>query len=357
MTYKKLTYDSSKVQVESAIRDDEGVKISTNYVKKSEMPFQLIDTTVEFVANTDASTSTDYPYRAAVTINGITANTYAEVIYSDAQNDSGDYANFCVTDTDTLYLYARSNVGEQQIPTISIGMERSLVTDSTPTSGSANPISSGGVYTALSSKADDNAVVKLTGNQTIAGLKTFTGDYLTFQDADPDLILMSTSNYTSTNGSPGTLRAYYKRPNGNSTTDQYVGAVQFHRDATNSKTSLHLIVRNYNADTTKETSRYFSCVNQDDGLTYLEVPNVASPFQITHKTFDVTQTQTTTQYTELRFMDIKGVRTGAVEYRSNADGTSQLQFGWAPYKTEKSLLKNLPKRLPLWASPIPRPSR
>ena len=36
-TYKKITYDSKKVQVESAIRDGEGVKISTNYAKKSEL--------------------------------------------------------------------------------------------------------------------------------------------------------------------------------------------------------------------------------------------------------------------------------------------------------------------------------
>ena len=164
VTGRKILYDGKPVQVDSAIRDGTGLVIDTTYAKKSEMPFQLIDTTVEFVANTDASTSTDYPYRAAVTINGITANTYAEVIYSDAQNDSGDYANFCVTDTDTLYLYARSDVGEQQIPTISIGMERSLVTDSTPTSGSANPISSGGVYTALT-----NGSVTKIGTATVGG--------------------------------------------------------------------------------------------------------------------------------------------------------------------------------------------
>lgn len=34
-TYKKLTYDSNKVQVESAIRDGNGVKIDTNYALKT----------------------------------------------------------------------------------------------------------------------------------------------------------------------------------------------------------------------------------------------------------------------------------------------------------------------------------
>ena len=38
VTYKKLTYDSRKVQVESGIRDGNGVRIDTNYAKKAELP-------------------------------------------------------------------------------------------------------------------------------------------------------------------------------------------------------------------------------------------------------------------------------------------------------------------------------
>ena len=34
VTYKKLTKDGSKVQVESAIRDGNGVKFDTNYAKQ-----------------------------------------------------------------------------------------------------------------------------------------------------------------------------------------------------------------------------------------------------------------------------------------------------------------------------------
>lgn len=36
--YEKLRYDGKKVQVESAIRDEDGVRIKTNYAKKSEVP-------------------------------------------------------------------------------------------------------------------------------------------------------------------------------------------------------------------------------------------------------------------------------------------------------------------------------
>lgn len=58
-TYKKITKDGSKVQVESAIRDGEGVKISTNYAKKSEVPTQLSqltdDATHRLVTDTEKS--------------------------------------------------------------------------------------------------------------------------------------------------------------------------------------------------------------------------------------------------------------------------------------------------------------
>lgn len=36
--YEHLTYNTNKIQVDSAIRDEDGVKISTNYAKKSELP-------------------------------------------------------------------------------------------------------------------------------------------------------------------------------------------------------------------------------------------------------------------------------------------------------------------------------
>lgn len=80
-----------------------------------------------------------------------------------------------------------------------------LTFDSTPTSGSSNPVTSGGIYnailnqaafanitgqpsdntnlaTALNSKANNSDVVKLTGNQTVAGEKTFSNNI--FANAD-----------------------------------------------------------------------------------------------------------------------------------------------------------------------------
>ena len=53
--------------------------------------------------------------------------------------------------------------------------QNALTFDDAPTASSSNPVKSGGVYTALSAKADDNAVVKLNGAQVINDDKQFTG--------------------------------------------------------------------------------------------------------------------------------------------------------------------------------------
>ena len=96
------------------------------------------------------STYPSYPYRASITVTGATANSFADVVFSDEQAKSGIYAPFCVTTTDVVHIYARSNPGIQTIPTVSVGFDNSALTvDATPTSGSTNAVTSGGVYDAL----------------------------------------------------------------------------------------------------------------------------------------------------------------------------------------------------------------
>lgn len=75
------------------------------------------------------------------------------------KNRSGDY----------LYPYT------DNIPTASTSVAGKVKLDSSPTSGSNNGITSGAIYTALSSKADNNNVVHLSGNETISGKKTING--------------------------------------------------------------------------------------------------------------------------------------------------------------------------------------
>ncbi len=52
--------------------------------------------------------------------------------------------------------------------------QNKLTFDTTPIANSTNPVTSSGVKTALDSKANSSEVVKTTGNQTIAGIKTFS---------------------------------------------------------------------------------------------------------------------------------------------------------------------------------------
>lgn len=69
---------------------------------------------------------------------------------------------------DVLYPYT------DNIPTASTSTAGKVKLDSSPTSDSNNALTSGGAYTALSSKANDSAVVHKTGNETVAGTKTFS---------------------------------------------------------------------------------------------------------------------------------------------------------------------------------------
>ena len=67
------------------------------------------------------------------------------------------------------------------------------------TSGSADALTSGGAYTALAEKADDNAVVKLSGDQTIAGTKNFTNGFLLNGSLLTDILYPIGSIFISTN--------------------------------------------------------------------------------------------------------------------------------------------------------------
>lgn len=113
----------------------------------------------------------DYPYRADVPISNVTAGMFAYAVYSDAQVASCTYSANCDTYDGGVYLYASSDVGTVTIPTISVGFDRSMAMDSVPTDGSTNAVMSGGVWSAIGS---DSRVVHTSGNETIAGAKTFS---------------------------------------------------------------------------------------------------------------------------------------------------------------------------------------
>ena len=65
------------------------------------------------------NTYEDYPYRSAVTLNGVTANDVPDVIYDVEQATSGDYAPVATAYAGGIYLYSAVN-DSITIPTILI---------------------------------------------------------------------------------------------------------------------------------------------------------------------------------------------------------------------------------------------
>ena len=104
----------------------------------------------------------DYPYRASYAITGLTADMYANVIYSDAQVASGNYAPFCVTAAGYVYLYANADVNASStavtVPTISVGMDDS------------------------SAQQSMSNFVTIDGEQTITGVKNLIPNNLRVKD-------------------------------------------------------------------------------------------------------------------------------------------------------------------------------
>lgn len=235
-TYKKLTWDSYKIQVESAVRDGNGATISTTYATKTEVTTGLgtkLDTTVAastyatqtaltdgLAAKADKATSlAGYGITDGVTTN--TAQTITEVktfthpngaiilkrneAYSSGQVWS-PYLEF-KTDTGDVAvgrLYARrdsSNMGNMVIDvrdpnsgdwkgsfTLACNSSDAWMTVPYRAYNAANV---NDVVT-IGSLAANPSVIHATGNETINGIKTFTAP-ISERGASPSVALYSTS--------------------------------------------------------------------------------------------------------------------------------------------------------------------
>lgn len=71
----------------------------------------FVNTNVAASAWAADETYTDYPYRAAIPLTGVTAASFAEVVLSPADAVSGVYAPVCQTYTGGIYLYANAAPG------------------------------------------------------------------------------------------------------------------------------------------------------------------------------------------------------------------------------------------------------
>lgn len=104
-----------------------------------------------------------YTYYASIPCNGISANTIAEVTFSEANAKSGNYASTCRTYADEIRVYSKVNTAIT-IPSIIVHsiVESYYTLDNAPTSGSTKAVTSGGVYSALTR----SETVTITKNTT-----------------------------------------------------------------------------------------------------------------------------------------------------------------------------------------------
>ena len=164
------------------------------------------------------------------------------------KNRSGDY----------LYPYT------DNIPTASTSAAGKVRLDSTPTSGSNNAITSGAVYTALSSIASDLTVAHKAGNETFTGVKTL-------QAADDDSWNIKKANGDYTEASPakqvqGSFREFDKN-------NKIMGDVRFTRTTAGVQVA-QLLARN--AATGSEVNCVISCNVDKNGSIYTYAPTPAT---------------------------------------------------------------------------------
>lgn len=102
----------------------DGTNWIRNYMPETDVPegfFVVYNQTIAFSAD---NTYAAYPYKGTYNNGGITANMYAEVIFSLTDAISGNYAPICETVSENLYIYSKVNTSIT-VPTIVVFYENS----------------------------------------------------------------------------------------------------------------------------------------------------------------------------------------------------------------------------------------
>ena len=118
---------------------------------------------------TDSDMKTQgYTYYASIPCNGISADTIAEVTFSEANAKSGNYASTCRTYANEIRVYSKVNTAIT-IPSIIVHsiVETYYTLDNAPTSGSTKAVTSGGVFS-MANASHTVTLTNLTG-ETVFG--------------------------------------------------------------------------------------------------------------------------------------------------------------------------------------------
>lgn len=184
--YAKLTYNSKKVQVDSAIRDGDGASISSNYLKSATAATTYLSQTSAastYLSKTDAAstyatkseiasvyrvkgtkaTVGDLPSTGNVTgdvwnITDTGANYVWDGSAWDKLSETVDLSGY-VPNTRTVNGHALSSDVTVTASDVGLGSVVNKGMDASPTSASDNYVKSGGVYTALAGKVSTSRTV------------------------------------------------------------------------------------------------------------------------------------------------------------------------------------------------------
>lgn len=119
---------------------------------------RLLNVSATFESNPDTSNNTEFPYRASIQADGVSEYMSATVMFSQIQATSGNFATYCQTDEDVVYIYSKTDVGTITIPAVSCDLSVNYINvDNVPTEDSQAVITSGGVYDALENKLTKDA--------------------------------------------------------------------------------------------------------------------------------------------------------------------------------------------------------
>ena len=154
-SYKKLTYDSKKVQVESAIRDGEGVKISTNYAKKA--------TTLAGYGITDAKIENGTITLGSNTITPLSSSVLADYVQGPSSSTADHIATYSSA-TGKVIKDSGFTIGKS-VPSNAVFTDVSCTAVSnhyTPSGGTSKD-ASGGTDTNITNLASGSGVNVVTG--------------------------------------------------------------------------------------------------------------------------------------------------------------------------------------------------
>ena len=193
VTYKKLTYNTNKIQVESAIRDGNGANISDNYLKSEDAASQFQEklvsgTNVKTINGTSILGSGNIAVSGEVTVDTALSTTSTNPVQNKVINIAlNNKQATLVSGTNIKTINGTSILGSGDI---AISGEVTVDTALSPTS--TNPVQNKVINTALNDKQD--SLVSGTNIKTINGTSILgSGDIAISGEVTVDTALSPTS--------------------------------------------------------------------------------------------------------------------------------------------------------------------